>query len=407
MVFMQIFSIFVSIKEYNCVAMNNILLAIIPFVVSFTAVVILHPLLVRFAKEKNIVDNPNTRKLQQHPVPVLGGIAIFFGVIIGVVSGCVFVDCSSLLAIFAAIMIMTYVGAIDDVLDISAGVRFVAQIISVLILMYASDLSLNNFHGLWGIGYLPDVVTVGLTIVAVVGIINSLNLIDGVDGQFSLYCTCLCLIFATVFYAQRDLQLFVLAIACCGSLIPFMLHNAFGKSSKMFAGDSGSLLMGVVISTFVMEIISNPTYVSFAEERNIGLVPFAFALLAIPIFDTLRVMTARIAKGGSPLVGDKTHLHHMFIDLGFSHLGTALSVVSLNMLIVGIWWCTTICGASTDVQFYVVVATALLFDCGLYYTVALLDRLMPERMAHLREWKRRMRPNRRYFQVAQNIVDKF
>jgi UDP-N-acetylmuramyl pentapeptide phosphotransferase/UDP-N-acetylglucosamine-1-phosphate transferase len=387
--------------------MNNLLLPIIPFVVAFTAVAILHPQLVRLAREKNIVDNPNTRKLQLSPVPVLGGIAIFFGIILGAVSGWIFVDCSSLVALFAAMMIMTYVGATDDILDISAGVRFAAQVLSVLILIYAGDWSLNNFHGLWGIEQLPEVAAIGLTIVAVVGIINSLNLIDGVDGQFSLYCTCICLIFAAIFYSQHDLQLFVVAIAACGSLIPFMLHNAFGKSSKMFAGDSGSLLMGVIISTFVMEIISNPIYEQFANKHNIGLVPFAFALLSIPVFDTLRVMTARIIKGGSPFVGDKTHLHHMFIDLGFSHLGTALSVVSLNMLIVGIWWATVSAGASVDVQFYVVIGTALLFDGGLYYTIALCDRLAPERMARLREWKREMRPNRKYFQYIQKLVDKF
>lgn len=395
-----------TLPPHKLKRMRDLLTALLPLCISFIAVAIAHPHLVRLAKEKNIVDNPNTRKLQLRPVPVLGGIAIFFGIIIGTVAGWAIIDCSSLLGVFAAMMIMTYVGATDDILDISAGSRFVAQIIAVLILIYAGDLSLNNFHGLWGIEQLPYAATIALTIVAVVGIINSLNLIDGVDGLFSLYCTCICAIFATIFYSQNDVQLFVLAVAACGSLIPFMLHNAFGKSSKMFAGDSGSLLMGVIISTFVMEIISNPIYDNFAEQHNIGLVPFAFALLSIPVFDTLRVMMARIFKGGSPLVGDKTHLHHMFIGLGFSHIGTAICVVSLNMLIIGIWWLTTLAGASVDVQFYVVVGCALLIDCGLYYTVEWLDRQIPERMERFREWKRNARPNRKYFQSVQKFVDK-
>ncbi|MBQ5753202.1 MAG: undecaprenyl/decaprenyl-phosphate alpha-N-acetylglucosaminyl 1-phosphate transferase, partial [Alistipes sp.] len=131
--------------------MRDLLTALLPLCISFIAVAIAHPHLVRLAKEKNIVDNPNTRKLQLRPVPVLGGIAIFFGIIIGTVAGWAIIDCSSLLGVFAAMMIMTYVGATDDILDISAGVRFAAQVLSVLILIYAGDWSLNNFHGLWGI----------------------------------------------------------------------------------------------------------------------------------------------------------------------------------------------------------------------------------------------------------------
>ena len=139
--------------------MKNILLTLLPFCVSFIAVALIHPYLVRFAKAKNIVDNPNTRKLQIRPVPVLGGIAILFGIMLGTVCSCAVTDCSPLFVIFGCMLTMAYVGALDDVLDISPKVRLVMQIFTALILIYISGLSLNNFHGLWGIYELPEVIS--------------------------------------------------------------------------------------------------------------------------------------------------------------------------------------------------------------------------------------------------------
>ena len=380
---------------------------LIPFCVSFVASAVIHPSLVRFARMKNLVDNPNIRKLQIRPVPVLGGIGVFFGIMLGLVGACAVVDCSSLFVIFGCMLLMMYVGAMDDMLDISPFVRLAAQIMVVLILIYIDGLSLDDFHGLWGIDALPAVASVPLTIFAVVGIINALNLIDGVDGLFSTFTMATCAIFAFVFLLGGNLQLFVLAIASIGALIPFLLHNAFGKTSKMFVGDGGTLLVGVVLSVFVMEIVCNPVYGRMFAVRNLGVVPFALAVLAVPVFDTVRVMTARMLRGGSPLVGDKTHLHHMFIWLGVSHLGTALSIVGLNLLVVWAWWRSAEAGMSVDAQFYVVVATAIFVTCGIYYGIRLIYRLNPERMDRFRAWKSHHRPSRTMFDFMQRLVDRF
>ena len=387
--------------------MSLIYLILIPFCVSFAATAAIHPTLVKLAKEKNIVDNPNSRKLQAEPVPVLGGIAIFFGIMLGLVCTCAVLDCSSLFVIFGCMLTMMYLGAMDDVLDISPLLRLFVQIFATLILIYIAGLSLDNFHGLWGIGTLPEWVSVPLTIVAVVGIINALNLIDGVDGLFSTFSTVVCTIFAVIFYRGGDMCLFVLAVASIGAMIPFLLHNAFGKKSKMFVGDGGSLLMGIVLSVFVMELIHNPEYETLFAERNCALVPFVFAVLSVPVFDTVRVMTARIVRGGSPFVGDKTHLHHLFIWLGVSHIGTTLCVVLLDLAVVLAWWLAARAGASVDMQFYVVVAAAVAVTCGVYYGVRLIARLAPERMERFREWKKHHKPSRRLFDFMRRSVDRF
>lgn len=387
--------------------MHLLYLILIPFCVSFVAVAAIHPSLVKLAREKNIVDNPNSRKLQAEPVPVLGGIAIFFGIMLGLVCTCAIVNCSSLFVIFGCMLLMMYLGAMDDVLDISPRLRLVVQIVATLILIYIAGLSLDDFHGLWGIGALPEWVSTPLTIIAVVGIINSLNLIDGVDGLFSTFSTVVCAIFALIFYRCGNLPLFVLAVASIGAMIPFLLHNAFGKKSKMFVGDGGSLLMGIVLSVFVMEIVSNPIYERVFDRNNCAIVPFVFAVLAVPVFDTLRVMTARIVRGGSPFIGDKTHLHHLFIWLGVSHIGTTLCVVALNLAVVAVWWFAALAGVSADGQFYVVVAAALAVTCGVYYGVRGIARLAPEKMEHFREWKQHHKPSRRLFDFMRRFVDRF
>ena len=386
--------------------MNILLLTIITFSTAFLGVALIHPYLVRFAKAKNIVDNPNTRKLQLRPVPVLGGLAIFFGIVAGVLVAHTMIDSSQLFVIISCMMIMTYVGALDDVLDISPIIRLITQIITVLILIYIGDLSLNNLHGLWGVNALPEYISTPLTIFAVVGIINALNLIDGADGLFSIFCITVCTIFGVVFLKAGDYALFAIAVASIGAVIPFLLHNAFGIESKMFVGDGGSLQMGVVLSVFVMEVICKPEYSVMAQEFNISLVPFVLAAMSMPVFDTLRVMIARIAKGTSPLIGDKTHLHHLFIGLGISHIGTAVLISLLNLCVVGVCIFAAKHNASADMQLYVVILTALLADWGIYYGVQLLDKLIPEKMHKARIWKMNHRPSRRLFDFMRKIVDK-
>ncbi len=386
--------------------MNYILLAVIVFAVSFVSVAAVHPYLVKFAKIKNIVDNPNTRKLQMRPVPVLGGLAILLGIVAGLIAACGMVDCSKLFVVLGAMIIMTYIGALDDVLDISPWIRLVVQVVTVVILIYIGGFSLNNFHGLWGIGSLSEAASTPLTIFAIVGIINALNLIDGVDGLFSIFTISVCVIFGYLFLTAGDYPLFALAVAVAGSVIPFLLHNAFGIESKMFVGDGGSLQLGVVLSVFVMEVICTPEYAQIAAEKSIALVPFVLATLSMPVFDTLRVMIARIVRGTSPLIGDKTHLHHLFIGLGISHIGTAVLITLLNLAVVGVWYLSAQRGASVDTQLYVVIGTALLLNWGIYYFVALLDFLMLEKMNRLRIWKMNHRPSRRMFDFMRKIVDK-
>lgn len=340
---------------------------IIPFFIALLLVGWIHPRLVKIALLKNIVDNPDVRKLQRTPVPVLGGVAVFFGVVIAIGCMSAVVDCSRLPVVIMAMMAMLYTGTMDDILNLSPSLRLLIEIIVVLLLIFVGGYCINDFHGLWNIGPLSMWYAVPLTVFAAVGIINAINLMDGVNGLSSGYCIMACIIFGTLFYLAGDGAMTILAVVSVGALIPFFLHNVFGKTSKMFIGDGGTLVLGTVMSVFVTAILQTGSLVTVYVGPGVGIVPFTLAVLSVPVFDTLRVMSTRMLKGSSPFRPDKTHLHHMFIDLGCSHVATTLAILGLNMSVVLCWWALETSGFSIAVQLYAVVAMSLLVTSGLYH----------------------------------------
>jgi len=340
---------------------------LVPFVVALVASSWVFPKILNIALKKNIVDNPDARKLQRVPVPVLGGMVVLFGVLVALCICQLFIDCSSLFTVVLAMSVMLYVGTMDDILNLSAYTRFLLEILMALTIIYTCGYSIDNLHGLWGIYTLPLYLSMPLTVIAVVGIVNAINLIDGVDGYSSGYCIMACMIFGLFFCIIRDMPMVMLAVVCIASLIPFFLHNVFGLSSKMFIGDGGTLLMGCVMSIFVLNVLKSDTLCLEYCEWGMGLVPLTLAILCIPVFDTVRVMTMRILRKTSPFHADKTHLHHLFIEVGFSHIGTTIGILTLNCLVVLGWYISYKCGANIDVQLYVVIGLSLLVTVGLYY----------------------------------------
>ena len=339
---------------------------LIPALFAFLGTLWIHPKVLKIAIMKNLVDNPDARKLQRNPVPVMGGIAVFFGILIGLCTSQTIFENANVFMLVSAMMIMLYTGTIDDIIDLTPTIRFVIEILIVLWLIVINDSSINSFWGLWGVGVIPDWVAWPLTVFAAVGIINAVNLIDGVNGLSSGFCFMASTLFAIMFYYSGNTVMCTLAVSASGAIVPFFLHNVFGKSSKMFIGDGGSLMMGVVMSSYVVEAIAYRGSFSYAMPEGMGMVAFTMAVMAVPVFDTLRVMIMRIVRGVSPFHPDKTHLHHLFIDLGFSHIGTTLSVLSLNLLVMLAWFITYKAGGSIDLQFYVVVGCSILVTAVFY-----------------------------------------
>ena len=237
------------------------------------------------------------------------------------------VDCSGLPVVIMAMMAMLYTGTMDDILSLSPGLRFVIEIVVVLLLIFVGGYCIDDFHGLWNIGRFFLLVC---------------SAFDGRCGGRYYQCHQLGRwrqrsLVRLLHYGMSDLRHALLS--CRRSADDYLgrslgrrpdslfLHNVFGKTSKMFIGDGGTLVMGVVMSVFVIAILQNGSRVAAYVNPNVGLVPFTLAVLSVPVFDTLRVMSTRILKGTSPFRPDKTHLHHMFIDLGCSHVATTLAIL--------------------------------------------------------------------------------
>jgi UDP-N-acetylmuramyl pentapeptide phosphotransferase/UDP-N-acetylglucosamine-1-phosphate transferase len=339
--------------------MSEVYRIIVPALLAFLGTLWVHPKVLKIAIMKNLVDNPDARKLQRNPVPVMGGVAVFFGILIGICSSMFMFNRPDIFLFISAMLIMLYVGTIDDILYLSARIRFFVEILIIIWLMYANGTSIDSFWGLWGIDTIPAWISWPLTVFAAVGIINAINLIDGVNGLSSGFCFIASVLFSIIFYRTGNIAMTTLAVSAAGAIVPFFLHNVFGNSTKMFIGDGGTLVIGTMMSIFVIYILHSGSSCSTYAEEGLGLIPLTLSIMSVPIFDTLRVMSMRILRGTSPFHPDRTHLHHIFLELGFSHVGTTISILTLNSIIVAAWFASYKSGASVDVQLYIVMALSI------------------------------------------------
>ena len=343
------------------------------FLAAFAAVSWIYFKILRVAVEKGLVDNPDARKLQKRPIPVVGGLAVFFGVLSGVLVGASihFVagvpPSTRLLPIVCAMSVMLYVGAMDDVLGLTPKTRFILEILTMLALIFARGICIDSLHGLWGVEDFSWWIGVPLTVVAGVGIINAVNMIDGVNGLSSGLCMTCCLFFGVVFLMLGDLPNSVLAFVTVGALLPFFIHNVFGLKSRMFIGDAGTMVMGVLMTWFVISLLNADNGgVMLIAGNQVNPVAMVVAILSLPIADTIRVMSMRIAHHKSPFHPDKTHLHHIFVNVGISHFITSMSEILIDAVVVASLLVSVALGAGADAQLYVVIVAGVVFVWGTY-----------------------------------------
>lgn len=378
--------------------------------VAFVVTMLVYPYVLSFAIRHRILDTPNARKLQREPVPVMGGTSVYAGVLVATIVAIAYMQDYRMLWFLLLLTLMYALGVWDDIKEVSAYLRFVIEIFVVWIMIIVLGLEINDFHGLWGIHEIPDTVSMPLSLIAGVGIINAINLIDGVDGYCSSYGVVCCVAFSVVFYLADGIALLFLALIFIGALLPFFVHNVFGRRSKMFLGDGGSLMLGTVLTFFVFATMSSKRGCFFLEERGLSLAALSLSIMAVPVFDTLRVMVARILRGHSPFRPDKTHLHHIFIEMNFSHLSTSFLIILGNVFIVLSVLLVWKLGASMDVQMYVVIGLALLFSCGFYYFIEGQRRandgegsVLYHKICHYARWTHRS--DKPFWRFIRRVVD--
>ena len=348
--------------------------ALIGTVVALLSVHWIYFKILKIAMLKGLTDNPDARKLQKLPVPIMGGLAVYFGLLAGMMVAIAFshflgrgdIDIC-LFPVFTSMSIMLYVGATDDILGLSPISRFIIEIGTILCLIFSSGMCIDSFHGMWGIWDFSWWIAVPLTVIAGVGIINAVNMIDGVNGLSSGLCFTCCILFGMAFINAQDADNTILSFTMAGAIVLFYIHNVFGSKSRMFIGDAGTMVLGVLITWFVISLLSKVNHAPYyADNTNVNMIAFALSVMSVPVFDTLRVMTMRIYHKQNPFHPDKTHLHHVFVNVGVSHFITSTVEICISLLITGVWALSIALGCGMDTQLYVVIVTAIFFVWGTY-----------------------------------------
>ncbi|MFN8245694.1 MAG: MraY family glycosyltransferase [Ferruginibacter sp.] len=310
--------------------MDNILLsAALAFLITYFAI----PVIIQVAKDKKLFDEPDERKVHKAVIPTLGGLGIFAGFIIGTLMGVPSGTSMELQYFVAAAIVMFFLGMKDDVLILSASKKFIGQLIAAGIVIRFGGVQITNMHGLLGVYQIPHMASLALSLFTIIVITNSFNLIDGVDGLAGSLGLLTTLVFGSYFFYIGQFTYAVMAFALAGSLISFLIYNF--PPAKIFMGDTGSLLLGLVNSILVIKFIN----FAAAPEAILPLEAapaIGFAILMIPLADTLRVFGLRLLDRRSPFSPDRNHIHHFLLDLGFSHRKITLTCVSANILFIAL-----------------------------------------------------------------------
>ena len=300
------------------------------FVITYVAI----PKVIFFAEKLRLFDEAGIRASHKGSVPIFGGIAIFSGIIFSLLF---WADVENIQYILVSILIVFFVGIIDDLLMLSPFKKIVGQIIATLVIIFLGDLQIESMHGVLGLYDLPIWISTLFTVFVVIVITNGFNLIDGVDGLAGGIGVISSFSFGVIALLMGQSDMAIVAFTLMGSLLAFLKYNLY--PAKIFMGDTGSLVVGLILAILAINIIRNGFVTETIKLPNKGPL-LAIVILAIPLFDSLRVFVARIIKGRHPLSAGRGHIHHALLNLGFGHKKTsiilcffAISIVLFSYLI--------------------------------------------------------------------------
>lgn len=310
------------------------------FLTAFSVMLLATPALIKVAKLKHLVDEPSeARKKHGRSVPTIGGIIIFSAFIfssflwIPVQEASVIKGLDKFMFLMASLILLFFVGVKDDIIGMSPVKKLLAHIMVGFILVVMGGIRITSFHGLLGMDIqLPEYASILLSIFIYIVIVNSINLIDGVDGLASGVGLIATVSFGLWFAYLGDKHWALISFSMSGALLGFLVFNF--NPARIFMGDSGSLIIGAVISVLAIQLIESPLHFLPATYQNVSTPVLAMAILAYPLLDTLRVFIIRTANGKSPLSADRNHLHHKLQDSGIGHKKTVLIIYLFSIIMI-------------------------------------------------------------------------
>ena len=293
---------------------------LLPAVLAFLVVLFGMPSLIMVAKRKHLVDEPSeARKLHHRSVPTVGGVMLFAATLCSTLVSFALSDAFGWtsvrwLGVLGASVPIFFMGLKDDIMGMGAGKKLMVHIAIGSFLIWGLDLQIDNFDGLFGLHALPSWVSGPFSLFVYVVIVNAINLIDGVDGLAGGYGLVAMSAFGMWSQWTGDLTSAYVGAALAGGLAGFLVFNL--HPAKIFMGDSGSLLLGLMAYVMAVNVVQTPDVATLpGVVRPVA----AMCLLAFPLVDTLRVFTLRVLNGQSPFTPDRRHIHHLLMQLGWGH----------------------------------------------------------------------------------------
>ncbi len=311
----------------------NILIAFLSFITAFAVTYISIPTIVRVAHKKHLFDEPGERSSHTTKTPTLGGLAIFGGLVISSGIWVSYLQLPEYQYIISALVVVFFIGIKDDILIVAPITKFVGQIIAASILIIFGSIRITHLHGFFGINELNYFVSFCITLLTILVILNGFNFIDGVDGLSASIGIITTSAFVIWFFTVKENQLANLGMALIGALLAFFFFNVFSIKNKIFMGDTGSLIIGLIISFLVIKF--NQLNIDKTRLHSIYPAPaVSFGILIIPLFDLMRVMFIRVIIGRPLLKPDKNHLHHQLLKLNLSHYKVTVFISMVNILFI-------------------------------------------------------------------------
>jgi UDP-GlcNAc:undecaprenyl-phosphate GlcNAc-1-phosphate transferase len=280
------------------------MLASLVFIVAMFSTMVLIPPLMRLAGRLNIVDLPDPRKVHSRAIPRIGGIAMIAAAVALILLWAP--HTASVLWYVAGVGVIACFGVWDDRRGLDYRLKFLGQLLAVLCVVFGGDIYIRflPFSGLEPVGYW---VSVPLTVFALLGITNAINLADGLDGLAGGTSFISIAVIGLLAFMAEDSNLLVLCTAVLGGIVGFLRYNT--HPAQVFMGDAGSQFLGFSAGVLVLIL---------TQQTNPAISPIIpLLILGLPILDTLLVMGQRLYEGRSPFKPDKNHIHHKLLALGF------------------------------------------------------------------------------------------
>jgi UDP-N-acetylmuramyl pentapeptide phosphotransferase/UDP-N-acetylglucosamine-1-phosphate transferase len=240
----------------------------------------------------------------------------------------------AIITFFLSMILLFGIGVMDDLKDLAARYKLVVEA-GLATLLALSGIRITNFGGLFGVNELHISAQYIITVITIVGITNAFNLIDGIDGLAGGLGFMSLITLAIFLTISKDLNNAIIAFALAGALLGFLYFNF--NPARIFMGDTGSLVLGFIIAVLCVQLMKINTVHPSPVVPNIYV--FTLGIVMIPVFDTLRVFGIRIWKGQSPFSADKTHIHHLVTNKGFTHGFAARTICIFHaFILILVYW---------------------------------------------------------------------